>query len=81
MSPATGGRAGATGRLVHHFRDAGDALHGLRVRAELRWRLDRERARYEDGGVFPAGLIDSLIKKVDRPIEEQETRLHLRIRF
>lgn len=26
--------------------------------------LDRERARYEDGGVFPAGLIDSLIKNL-----------------
>ena len=24
--------------------------------------LDRERERYEDGGVFPTGLIDSLIK-------------------
>lgn len=26
--------------------------------------LDRERARYEDGGVFPSGLIDSLIKNL-----------------
>ncbi|WLT32821.1 glutamine synthetase family protein [Geothrix sp. PMB-07] len=26
--------------------------------------LGRERARYEDGGVFPAGLIDSLIKNL-----------------
>ena len=24
--------------------------------------LERERARYEEGGVFPAGLIDSVIK-------------------
>lgn len=26
--------------------------------------LDRERARYEDGGVFPPGLIDSIIKNL-----------------